>query len=108
MTNWRPPLIPRSDREHKTTTLKPDPRGRSGLRYFMRGKGPRQHLGETSPMVKQEVRKVRVVLEVIALTDREEWEYGEALARAFNTELNEDYNATFGPITVECTEAEAI
>lgn len=48
-------------------------------------------------------RKVCLTFELIGMTDRDPWEWGDAIARNLRAEFNEQ-GAEFGPVDVACTE----
>ncbi len=52
-------------------------------------------------------RQVRILLEVVAMTDREPWEWGEGLAKFLEGEIDNG-EPTFGPVTVRCDDADYV
>lgn len=53
-------------------------------------------------------QKMRITLEVVGVTDRNGWEWGDGLARHLKSELNELDAEAFGPIAVECVDVEKL
>lgn len=51
-----------------------------------------------------ELFRVRMTIEVEATTDREPFEWGDAIARG----LRADMNGEFGPVEVECVDWEYV
>lgn len=50
-------------------------------------------------------RRVRISLEVIGITDRDAWEWGDAIARSLKTDFAEG-GEEFGPVAVQCVDVE--
>lgn len=53
-----------------------------------------------------EIQNVKMTIKIVGRSDRNAWEWGEAIARSLHGDLNTEDNATFGSIAVECVDAE--
>lgn len=51
------------------------------------------------------IRPVRITLEIVGVTDRDAWEWGDGLARALTSECAAG-GEEFGPVIVECVEVD--
>jgi hypothetical protein len=50
-------------------------------------------------------RLVRLSIEVVGVTDRDAWEWGDAIARSLKTDFAEG-GEDFGPVAVQCFDVE--
>ena len=58
-----------------------------------------------APDPKPRVRMVRISIEVLGATDRDAWEWGDAIARSLRTDFKEG-GEDFGPVAVQCFDVE--
>lgn len=56
-------------------------------------------------MSEKEPREVTITITIAGRTDRDPWEWGEAIARSLRAEMAE-YGSEFGPVDVQCVDAE--
>ena len=62
-------------------------------------------MNPTAQKLHRRVRYVRIMIEVVGKTDRDAWEWGDAIARSLAAEFR-DGGEEFGSIAVQCFDVE--
>ncbi len=53
-------------------------------------------------------RLVKITIVVIGQSDRDPWEWGDAIARSLKDDFDREESTPFGPVTVNCDDAEYV